>query len=136
MITWHAITKLGGNAYQNERVSLLLFTWPNDSKVIKATAPKLALMEGTHSFPTGHEIFGYVIFWQTKSINSQLLQTLEGIKFERQKSTIKCIYSPGSKIRLFWVDGGDHREAKKCWNISSLSLIFDVRGSSSNLSLV
>ena len=33
------------------------------------------------------------------SVKSQLLQKPEGIKFERQKQTIKCIYSLGAKIR-------------------------------------
>ena len=39
-------TKLGGNTYKNERVVYLHITWANHSKVIKATAPKVALMKG------------------------------------------------------------------------------------------
>ena len=35
--TWHTTTKLGGNAYQKERIPLLHFKWPNHAKVIKAT---------------------------------------------------------------------------------------------------
>ena len=50
VITWHTITRLGGNAYQNERVSLLHFKWPNHPKVIKATTHKLALMKGSCSY--------------------------------------------------------------------------------------
>ena len=50
MITYHIATGVGGNAYQNERVPLLHFTWSNHAKVIKATAPKLALMKSTYSY--------------------------------------------------------------------------------------
>ena len=41
-------TKLGGSTYKNEMVAYLHMTWPNHAKVIKATAPKVALMKGTH----------------------------------------------------------------------------------------
>ena len=37
------IIKIGKSAYQNERVPYAM--WPNHAKVIKATAPKLALMK-------------------------------------------------------------------------------------------
>ena len=40
-------TKLGGNTYKNERVAYLHMTWVNHAKVIKATAPIVALMKGT-----------------------------------------------------------------------------------------
>ena len=42
-------TKLGGMTYQNERTPFLHVTWPYRDKVIKATAPKLALMKDTHN---------------------------------------------------------------------------------------
>ena len=36
-----------GNSYKNKVVAYLHVTWPNHAKVIKATAPKVALMKGT-----------------------------------------------------------------------------------------
>ena len=42
-------TKLGGITYQNERTPFLHVTWPYRDKVIKAAAPKLALMKDTHN---------------------------------------------------------------------------------------
>ena len=44
------IIKFGGNAYQHENLSLPLVSQPNHAEVIKGTAPKLALMKGTHSY--------------------------------------------------------------------------------------
>ena len=41
-------TRLGGNTYKNERVAYLHMTWVNHTKVIKATAPKVALMKVTN----------------------------------------------------------------------------------------
>ena len=41
-------TKLGSITYKNERVAYLHMTWVNHAKVIKATAPKVALMKGTN----------------------------------------------------------------------------------------
>ena len=43
-----AATKLGGNIYKNERVAYLHMTWFNHAKVIKAIAPKVALIKGTN----------------------------------------------------------------------------------------
>ena len=40
--------KLNGNTYKNEMVAYLHMTWHNQAKLIKATAPKVALMKGTH----------------------------------------------------------------------------------------
>ena len=40
-------TKLGGNTYKNERVAYLHMALVNHAKVIKATAPKVALLKGT-----------------------------------------------------------------------------------------
>ena len=42
-------TKLGGMTYQNERAPFLHVAWPHRDKVIKVTAPKLALMKDTHN---------------------------------------------------------------------------------------
>ena len=41
-------TNLGVNINQNEMVAYLHVTWPSHAKVIKTTAPKFALMKGTH----------------------------------------------------------------------------------------
>ena len=41
-------TKLGGNTYKNERVVYLHMTWVIHAKVIKVTAPEVALMKCTH----------------------------------------------------------------------------------------
>ena len=57
VIISYTTTKLGGNAYQNQRVPLLHFTWPNHAKAIhmsnQATNSKLALMKSSHSYRTG-----------------------------------------------------------------------------------
>ena len=41
-------TKLGGNTYKNERVAYLHMNSVNHAKVIKDTAPKVALMKGSN----------------------------------------------------------------------------------------
>ena len=41
-------TNLGVNINQNEMVAYLHVTWSSHAKVIKTTAPKFALMKGTH----------------------------------------------------------------------------------------
>ena len=41
-------TKFGWNIYKSEMVAFLHMTWPNQAKVVKATAPKIALIKGTH----------------------------------------------------------------------------------------
>ena len=38
---------IGGNTYNNEMVAYLHMTWLNHAKLIKAAAPKTALMKGT-----------------------------------------------------------------------------------------
>ena len=45
-----AITKLGGNAYQNERVALLHVTYPKHVEVIKTTVSKFELMKDVHPY--------------------------------------------------------------------------------------
>ena len=42
--------RLGGNAYQQEKLPLLLVTCLNNAKEIKATTHKLALMKGTYYY--------------------------------------------------------------------------------------
>ena len=39
---------IGGNTYTNEMVAYFHMKWPNHAKLIKAAAPKVALMKGTH----------------------------------------------------------------------------------------
>ena len=41
-------TKLDGNTYKSKWVAYLHITWIDHAKVIKATAPKVALMKGTN----------------------------------------------------------------------------------------
>ena len=42
------INKLGSITYKSENIAYLHMTWVNHAKVIKATAPKVALMKGTN----------------------------------------------------------------------------------------
>ena len=60
-------TKLGSITYKNERVAYLHMTWVNHAKVIKATAPKVALMKGTH-LNRLHDFGLYDILTNGKSI--------------------------------------------------------------------
>ena len=57
-------SNLGGNTYQKEMVVYLHVTWPNHTKVIKATVPNVASVKGTLSI--NHMIFHYMISWQMK----------------------------------------------------------------------
>ena len=41
-------TKPGGNTYKNAMLAYLYMTWPNHAKLVKATAPKVALIKGAY----------------------------------------------------------------------------------------
>ena len=66
-------TNLGGNTYQNEMVAYLHAMWPNHAKVIKTTAPKFALMKGTH-LNRPHELRLHIP-WQMKSACSNFYKS-------------------------------------------------------------
>ena len=60
-------TKLGSITYKNERVAYLHMTWVNHAKVIKATAPKVALIKGTN-LNSSREFWLYDTLTNEKSI--------------------------------------------------------------------
>ena len=60
-------TKLGGNTYKNEIVAYLHIMWPNHTKLIKATALKVALMKGIH-LSRPRDFWLYYILRNEKSI--------------------------------------------------------------------
>ena len=62
-------TKLGGNTYKNEMVAYIHMTWPNHTRVINATAPKVALMKGTH-LNGSRDFLLYDILTNEKSISN------------------------------------------------------------------
>ena len=84
-------TKLGGNTYKNETVAYFHMTWVNHANVIKATAPKVALMKEA----TWFSIIWYPDKWKE---HMQLLQKLLDIKFDRKKHRKQSIYPLGSKF--------------------------------------
>ena len=62
-------TKLGWNTYKNERVAYLHMTWVDHAKVIKATAPKVALRKGTNlNLNRSRDFWLYDILKNEKSI--------------------------------------------------------------------
>ena len=82
-------TKLGGNAYENERVAYVHMTWVNRAKLIKATTLKVALMKGTN-LNRPRDIWLYDILTNKKSICNFCKKLLD-IKFDRKK-TQKLMY--------------------------------------------
>ena len=77
-----ATTKLGRNACQNERVSLLHVTWPNYTKVNRITTLKFALTKGTHSYWPGDLWLHNILINEERHITIlQILEKLSSIKF-------------------------------------------------------
>ena len=65
---------IGGNTYKNEMVTYLHMTWPNHAKLIKAAAPKIALMKGTH-LNRQHDFWLYdILATSSKAVRHQIWQ--------------------------------------------------------------
>ena len=90
-------TKLGGMAYQNEKVPFLNVTWPYHAKVIIATVPKLVLMKDAYNHRPRDLWLCDILINEKHHITT--FTKAFCIKFEiKKKHRIKCIHSLDSKI--------------------------------------
>ena len=88
-------TKLGGNTYKYESVAYIHMTWVNHTNVIKATAPKVALMKNTNL--NRSRVFDYMISWQMKRAYATFTKALKHQIWQKQTRKIIHLFL-GSKF--------------------------------------
>ena len=100
--TWslgiQTLNLLGMQTSQNEWVPLLQFTWPNHAKVIKLQPLKLRWWKFSFLQDTWSFSMWYPDKWRASNQNFYKSFNVLNLK-EKNKQTIKCIYSLGSKIK-------------------------------------